>query len=382
MVDARVDKALQYALQLGEQGVQIAAYVGDEVVVDTWTGMADVSTGRLVDAETMFTVFSVSKAITVTALHILAERGLIDYDALISDYWPEFGCNGKEATTVRHALTHRAGIPQMPVGVTPQLMCDWDWMVEHIAQLTPLYAPGTTSAYHSLVFGWLVGEIVHRADPAGRDFGTIVREEICVPLGIEDLWLGVPDSALPRVAFLTSDMEDVVDLASPSARTIPPAVAPMARVHNRPEVIQGCIPGAGVVMSARAGARFFAMLANGGELDGVRLLSEQRVSALTEPRENSGELDRNLGAGGTIAPRISVGGYWLSDPTAGNGPNMLCHGGSGGSIGWADLDWRLGATICHNRMFDTVGPDGMLPHPFAPLGDALREIADERLAQI
>jgi CubicO group peptidase (beta-lactamase class C family) len=377
-----VQKALAHALSLGEKGMQIAAYVGNELVVDTWTGTADPATGKPVDERTLFTVFSVSKAITVTALHMQVERGFVDYNALVSDYWPEFGCNGKEATTVRDALTHRAGIPQMPAGVTPALMSNWDWMVDQIAHFTPLYPPGTTSAYHSLVFGWIIGQIVSRSDPARRRFGQFVRDEICAPLGIEDLWMGVPDSELSRVAVLTSDMAVVDDDGSPTAQTMPAAVAPTAEVHNRRDVIQACIPGAGAVMSARAGSRFFAMLANGGELDGVRLLSEDHVRSLTQPRRNPDELDRNLGGGGVIAPPISIGGYWLTDPTAGNGPNMLCHGGAGGSIGWADLDRRLGAAICHNRMVDTISADGMLPHVFAPVGDALREIADERLAQV
>jgi CubicO group peptidase (beta-lactamase class C family) len=120
------------------------------------------------------------------------------------------------------------------------------------------------------------------------------------------------------------------------------------------------------------------MLANGGELDGVRLLAEDHVRALTTPRERSDELDRNLAGGNAVAPKISIGGYWLADPVAGSGPNMLCHGGSGGSIGWADLDRGLAASICHNRMFETMGPMAVSPHAFAALGDALREVADAR----
>src|SRR5882672_5109967 len=100
----------------GEIGLQVAAYVDGELVVDVWGGLADETTGRTVDGDTLFPVFSVTKAVTATALHIQAERGLVDYDTPIAHYWPEFGAHGKDKGTVRDALTHRIGIPQMPQG--------------------------------------------------------------------------------------------------------------------------------------------------------------------------------------------------------------------------------------------------------------------------
>ena len=298
---------------------------------------------------------------------------MVDYDARVVDYWPEFGAHGKDLTTVRDALTHRAGIPQMPPGVTAELMCDWEWMVDAVADLTPMYPPGTTSAYHSLVYGWIIGEIAHRVDPDHRDFGRMAGE-MSAPLGIEDLWLGLPASELPRCRPRLTARRGAVREVTPDADR----VAPNAPVHNRADVMEACIPGAGAIMSAPAGARFFAMLANGGELDGVRLLSEEHVRLLTTPRANSDELDRNMAGGGVVAPQISIGGYWLTDPVGGPGPNMLCHGGSGGSIGWADLDRRLGAQITHNRMFDTMGPYALPEHAFTRMGDALRKVADTR----
>jgi CubicO group peptidase (beta-lactamase class C family) len=151
---------------------------------------ADPASGRAVTASTLFPVFSVTKAVTVTALHIQADRGLLRYDDRVADHWPEYGVNGKESTTIRDALTHRSGAPQMPAGVTPELMCDWDWMVSGVAAQRPAFPPGTRSAYHSHVYGWLIGEIVRRTDPLRRSFGDFVRQEICKPLGIDDLWVG------------------------------------------------------------------------------------------------------------------------------------------------------------------------------------------------
>jgi CubicO group peptidase (beta-lactamase class C family) len=120
-------KAVEGAIrEQGEVGLQVAVYHRGELVVDAWGGVADETTGRKVDADTLFPVFSVVKAVTATALHIQAERGLIAYDQPVARYWPEFAAQGKEHATIRDALSHRLGIPQMPEGVTPELMCDYD----------------------------------------------------------------------------------------------------------------------------------------------------------------------------------------------------------------------------------------------------------------
>ncbi|MCU1591364.1 MAG: EstA family serine hydrolase [Frankiales bacterium] len=360
-----VAAALQRAIELGEQGIQIAGYLGAERFLDAWAGTADPATGRAVDERTLFPVFSVSKAVTVTALHILADRGLLGYDDRVADHWPEYGVRGKESTTVRDALTHRSGAPQMPAEVTAERMCDWDWMVERVAALPALFPPRTRSAYHSHVYGWLIGELVRRCDPEGRPFGEFVREEICTPLGIEDLWLGVPDEALQRVAVLSSSMDVIIETDPVSIAAKPLAVPFTPATFNRRDVLQACLPGSGGVMSARGAARFFAMLANGGELDGVRLLSEDLLLSLTTPRENPEQIDAVMGGGGVIPLDLTVGGYWRSDVVAGTGPHLLCHGGVGSSIGWADLDRRLAVAICHNRMFHASEMTDA--HPYAAL---------------
>ena len=121
-----VQEAIDVAIgERGEIGVQVAAYLDSELVIDQWGGLADETTGREVDGDTLFPVFSNIKAMTATALHIQAERGLVDYYQPVASYWPEFGKYGKDKGTVFDALTHRIGVPLMPVGVTPELMCDW-----------------------------------------------------------------------------------------------------------------------------------------------------------------------------------------------------------------------------------------------------------------
>ena len=183
-----------------EAGLQVAAYVDGKLVVDAWTGIADEETGRPVDGDTLFTSWSTTKGFVATCLHILADRNLVDYDAPMAKYWPEFSANGKEQVTVRHALTHSAGVPHMPAGVTPEMMTDWDAMCAAIVAHEPLWEPGTKTGYHAWTFGWLIGEIIRRVD--GRPVAQFAREELCRPLGIEDFYLGIPDAVESRVALL------------------------------------------------------------------------------------------------------------------------------------------------------------------------------------
>lgn len=186
----------------GEVGIQVAVYSDNNLVVDTWAGIADPATGRQVKTDTLFPTFSVIKAVTATALHIQVSRGLVDYDAPVARYWPEFAANGKDRLTVRHVLHHRSGVWQMPDAVTPERLADYDWMVDAIARLSPMFEPGTRNGYQGLTFGWMISEVVRRTDPKGRSFRTFVQEEIIQPLGIDDLWMGIPAKEHSRVARL------------------------------------------------------------------------------------------------------------------------------------------------------------------------------------
>lgn len=183
-----------------ERGLQVAAYLNGELVVDAWAGIADPATGRPVDGETLFTVWSAGKGVAATVIHLLVERGLLGYDTLVASVWPAFGTHGKQAITVQHVLTHTAGIPQIPEGVSPAELLDWETMCQRITELAPLWPPGTATGYHAMTYGWLVGEVARRVD--GRPFAQIVQQEICEPLGISSLFFGIPDRVEPRVAVL------------------------------------------------------------------------------------------------------------------------------------------------------------------------------------
>jgi len=338
-----------------EVGVQVAAYHQGKLVVDTWAGLADEGTGRPVDGDTLFNVYSMTKAVAATALHVQVDRKLIDYDAPVARYWPRYGAHGKAKTTVRDVLTHRACVPQMPDHVTPELMCDWEWMTRAIADLKPLAEPGTRTLYLSMTFGWIVGELVRRTDPKHRSLGRFIREEIALPLGIADLWVGIPHAALPRIARQIDAMRPIPPEYLPPLFTasMPANVALNPAVFERVDVRRAEVAGVGGIFTARSAARFWAMLANGGELDGVRILSPEIVRALGIPRSNSEELDQVMF---NIPLPISLGGFWLGGehpPVCSvKSSRAICHPGQGGSIGWADFDTNLAVAICHNRLFN------------------------------
>lgn len=352
-----VATALQTALDRGEVGIQAAAYKGDTLVVNEWAGtVSDDAGAAAVGESTVFPIFSVTKALTATAIHLQAERGLIDYEAPVASYWPEYAVNGKESITIRHVLTHRAGVPQMPSDITPDKLADWDWIVERLAEVTPCRPPGKENTYLSYTFGWILGEVVRRTDPQRRSFQSFVADEVCAPLGIEALWLGMPDSAQARVATVSrpEGKKEPVDLEAAAA---PMAIQFVASVFNRPDVRAASIPAAGAIADARSVARLFSLLANRGMANGVRLLSEERVKSFLEPREDTFGWDAVLDSPGG---EIGVGGYYLSFATpAGKGfmsPGglqrpVLCQAGSGGSVGWADPETGISLAVCHNRLF-------------------------------
>ena len=360
--NAAVTAVLEQLVAQGKEiGVQVAAYHHGRLVVDAWAGIADPESGQPVDGDTLFNVYSVTKAVAATALHLQAERGLVDYDAPIARYWPEYGAHGKDVITVREALSHRTGTPQMPMGATPDSICDWEATVAGIAALEPILPIGQP-AYQAVSFGWVVGEIVRRTDPQARSFRDFVIEEICRPFDIPDLWIGIPDEVEPRIARLI----DALNVAAPPPGSILEQAMPFdvrlaPAVFELPQVRRAAIAGVGGIFTARSCARFWAILAGGGELDGKRLLSRDRVEAAAEFRP-----------GGTLADPvffgmpmpISEGGFWKFD---GKCPltialatdTAIACPGAGGSLGWADPASGLAVAYCHNRMGgDPIGEDG------------------------
>ena len=372
-VKDQLQAALESAVERGEHGVQVAAYVGDELVLDGWIGDADES-GTPVDGTTLFPIFSVTKGLTCTAVHIQAERGLVDYDEPVATYWPEFGAEGKGDIKVGDILAHQSGVPQMPEGTTPERLGDWDWCVENLAALKPLLPVGS-SAYASLSFGWQAGEIVRRTDPQGRDFRTFVYDEILDPLKIDDYHLGLPEEHYGRVAQLRAPGALRPD--PPRLRTVsmPAPVEPGPR-WNQPVFMSAVVPAGSGIANARSVAKLFSLLANKGTLEGNKILSEDRVMSFLTPRSSSGQYDDVIGQ----VPWVGVGGYWLSgesppaDSVLGGRPGVLASNGAGGSIAWADPETGLSVAICHNRMFSINPSPPPEEHPFTAVSDLARSL--------
>ena len=353
-VQTRVQALLEGLVERDvERGLQVAAYLDGELVVDAWAGIADPSTGRPVDGETLFTVWSAGKGVAATVIHLLADRGLVAYDAPIADYWPEFAANGKQAITVRQALTHTSGIPQIPDGVGPAELLDWETMCRLVAELRPLWPPGSAMGYHAMTYGWIVGELARRVD--GRPFAEIVQQEICVPLAIDGLFFGIPDAVEPRAAVL-EEAPVVASTPTPagdlSIQVAPPWRNPAYAWANRPEVRRACLPSSGAIMNARSLARHYAALAC-GKIDGVQLLTPERIRLASAPAVEG--MDRVL----DVRVRRALG-YHLGGPLSAMGERSSAfgHAGAGGTLGFADPQYRFAFALTQDRMVDTSPGQG------------------------
>lgn len=372
-VNQRVQEIIHELTASGtEVGLQVAAYLDGELIVDTWAGVADEATGRKVEGDTLFTSWSTTKGFVATCIHLLAERGQLEYDAPIALYWPEFAANGKDKVTVRNALTHTSGIPQMPSDVTVEMMTDWDAMCAAIASHAPLWTPGTKVGYHAWTFGWILGEIVHRID--GRSLSKFAREELCQPLGISDFYLGIPDAAEARVAPLRQEADPFAGVSpdEPSLQVTPIHVT-SAAVVNRPDFRRASIPGGGGIMSARAIARHYSMLAGHGTVNGVRLLSPERVD-LVRACQTAG-LEGFFGGVHSFGLGYGLGGDPAQGADAGMGSTggEFGHGGHGGSLGFADPARRLSFGLTKNLMKFWNDPKESTAYKVAT---AIREMVD------
>jgi CubicO group peptidase (beta-lactamase class C family) len=368
----RVQKVLESIVSdTPEIGLQVAAYLDGKLVVDAWAGMADTATGRAVDGDTMFMLSSTTKGITSTCMHVCVEKHTLSYDMPIVKVWPEFGAHGKESATLRHALSHQTGVPQTPVGYTPDWLADWDRMCRGIADLEPMFPIGQRTAYHSLNFGYINGEILRRVD--GRTIAQFLQEEICKPLTINGVYLGVPDRELRRVAVLTDGPPAPAEY---DARMVgEPAGSYVAKVFNRRDVQQASIPGSGGVMSARGLARHYAMLANWGELDGVRVIPEARIRAGIELQ--SFEWDEIY----RIRARRSLGYRRGADTGPLASPEAFGHVGGGGSFGYADPGRRLAIGFAKNYFTYAGGGPAARPGapPVRPAGTVITEAVFDAL---
>ncbi|WP_286141843.1 serine hydrolase domain-containing protein [Mycobacterium sp. M26] len=331
-------------------GGALAVYLDGQPVVDVWTGWSD-RRGRVHwSADTGAMVFSATKGVASTVIHRLVDRGLIDYDAPVAEYWPEFGANGKAEITVRDVMRHRAGLAHLR-GVRKRELLDHLHMEERIAA-APVGRHFGKPAYHAITYGWLLSGLARAV--TGKGMRELIRIEVAEPLNTDGIHLGRPPVGAPtRAARIVGPQ---LNIPNPVFNAIAPRVAAFevsaifgsmyfpgmkAVVQGDMPLLDSELPSANGVATARSLARMYGAIANGGEIDGQRYLSSELVAGLTG--RPSLAPDRNL-----ILPMAFHLGYH-SLPFPGVLPGFG-HVGLGGSLGWAIPDKGLSFGFVHNRL--------------------------------
>ncbi len=297
---AEVASSLRRAIpRTGQGGAAACVYHRGRCVVDLWGGTRDEGGGPWRE-DTLCLSFSTTKGVASTLLHILVDQGRLAYDDPVSRHWPEFGAHGKEAITVRQLLCHEGGLHRISDMVErPTEMLDWEHMKDIVANAAPVHAPGATPAYHALTYGWLIGGLIEAVTQ--RPFQRVLREELVEPLDLKDVFIGLPEEEMARRATLldvpveppspsTDDWRGTVRERLEAALTTVGIELPEFRASLMPfsepfdwnddAVAAAVIPAANGHFTARSLAKMYAMIANGGELDGVRLLSRATIAEI------------------------------------------------------------------------------------------------------
>ena len=339
-----------------EVGAAAAVTVDGEPVVDIWAGDAGPG-GSPWERDTIVNVYSTTKTMAATCMLALADRGELDFDAPVCRYWPEFARNGKEGVLVRHVMSHTAGLPGFDPPVAPEDLYDLDAIAERLAAQELWWAPGTKSGYHAVTQGNLEGEILYRI--TGKRMADWFRDEIAEPLGA-DFWMSLPASEDHRVGELLPPPSLLEVLEASGVELDPESIAvrtlsscPLDASEPRTREWRAAeIPAAGGIGNARSVARVHSMLACGGEVDGVRIMSEAGARrGLEEQIDNVDEvLMLRLRHGLGFARELDG---WVTSPN----PNHMYWGGWGGSIAVVDFDVRASVAYVMNRMDAAITGD-------------------------
>lgn len=348
----------------GPGGAALCVYHRGEPVVDIWAGTRN-RRGDPWASDTLSLSFSTTKGIVSTLLHLLADRGEVEYDAPVAHYWPEFARNAKSRITVRHLLTHEAGLYGIRSLIADASeMRDWEHMLRLMEQASPVHVPGQQNGYHALTYGWLVGGLIEKI--TGQKLAQTLHEQLTAPLELDGCHIGVPAADLGRCADLIVPerkpkgeegvrsrkrgagwskqvLERAFALAGFDAESFQEAMMPkgMGRFDwNTPETRQASIPGAGGMFTARSLARIYSVLANNGEHEDGRLLSPTTI------REMSTVQSTRRGVVIPVPMRWRLG-YHRVFTTGPRTPHAFGHFGYGGSGAWCDpsRELALGYTV-------------------------------------
>jgi len=338
----------------GEVGAALVVHLHGETVVDLWGGHADVAREHALPEGSLHVVFSATKGLVSAVALVLAQRGVVDLDAPVSRWWPELRAAQGSRLSLRHLLSHQAGLPVVDATLTLDEVLAWEPVIHALEQQEPRWALGAGHGYHAMTFGWLVGEVLRRA--TGQTIGELVRVELAEPLGI-DVWIGSPDDVCSRVhPVLPPDPPSPAELAVLVAALGPTTdrgrslslngLLPMP-AYGRPEVLRAEIPSANGVASARGLSRFYAALVGAVEGVDAPLLTASSLEAATtatvagEDRVLSGErrVDTTFGAGFALGSDVAPWGRTGS----------FGHPGAAGALGFADPAVGLALGYIPNR---------------------------------
>lgn len=325
-----------------ERGARFTAVIGGETVLDIWGGMADREGARPFNDTTLTPVFSTGKAVMATLIARLVDKGKLDYEVPVAQYWPEFGENGKSRITVGQLISHQGGLPGFVPPKDPSIWFDVQATLDALCKQAPLWTPGQGSGYHPVAGGYLIGEVFRRVD--GRSLGTALREDIASRYGL-DLMIGTPDSEEPRIAQMQKP-SSAPDLGTvdkiKQAAFLDKGSAPAGRGSAEWRRLE--IPSANAHATSLALARFMGIVATGGYLGGDRILSVNTLGQATR--------ERVYGQDRVLPYKLSwAAGYLRNRGIHIYGPNdrALGHSGWGGSCAMADPDKKLSAGYVMNK---------------------------------
>jgi CubicO group peptidase (beta-lactamase class C family) len=337
-----------------EVGASFAVTINGKHVIDLWGGHADEAKTKQWNKDTIVNVFSTTKVMTTICIHMLVDQGLLDLNAPVAKYWPEFAQAGKENLPVRYLLSHNSGLAGWDKTLRIKKLYKWDLMVELLAAQKPWWEPGTNSGYHTITFGYLLGELIRRITK--KSVGTFFREEVAEPLGA-DFYIGLPEEYDNRVADLIApppiDLSTFgeIDPKSVAIRSLTNPIIDVQATKTR-EWRNAEIPAANGHGNARSVSRITAALACGGELDGIRLLSEKAIKRSIEEQSYGKDLVLN------VPIRFGLGwGLQNKELPIGPNPNLFYWGGYGGSVVAVDLDAKMSFSYVMNKMVSTLTGD-------------------------